>query len=159
LPHGYHGLLLRGPILGLIAWLPLLVLSAIDGRLIGGVTIPFVDSLGTHARLLVAIPAFFLADALFDSRVRLTIQALVTTPLVRANEHPKLKAALAEAVWWRNSGFVELALIVLVAFLLRGGLRSDLPAHVNTWRGPQQGPYTLAGQWYRFVSMPIFQFL
>jgi hypothetical protein len=156
---GYRGLVLRGPIIGLTAWLPLLVLSAVDGRLVGGVAIPFVDSLGTHARLLVTIPAFSLAEAMFDARVRRLIRALVLRPIVPVNEQPKLEAALAEAIWWRNSGIVELALVLLVALLLREGLRSDLPAHVDTWRGPLGGPYTLAGQWYRFVSMPIFQFL
>ena len=47
----------------LLAWLPLLVLSAVDGRLFGGsVAIPFLQDLEVHVRLLLALPLLIIAE-------------------------------------------------------------------------------------------------
>ncbi len=63
------GFIRFGLVAALITWVPLVVLAAFDHVLLGGATVPFSRSLGTHARLLGAIPLFFVAEYLFDARV------------------------------------------------------------------------------------------
>jgi hypothetical protein len=46
----------------LLAWLPLLVLSAIDGNLHGGVRIPFLNDVEAHVRFLAALPLAVASD-------------------------------------------------------------------------------------------------
>jgi len=47
---------------GAVTWLPLLVLSVIEGLAVGGARIPFLCDLAAHVRFLVAIPILVLAE-------------------------------------------------------------------------------------------------
>lgn len=50
-------------VIPLIAWLPLLLLSAVEGRAWGGsVRVPFLLDIDVHARFLLALPLFILAE-------------------------------------------------------------------------------------------------
>ena len=49
-------------VLATVAWLPLLVLAAIQGVALGGALIPFVYDLAAHVRFLVAVPVLVLAE-------------------------------------------------------------------------------------------------
>jgi hypothetical protein len=40
----------------MFAWMPLVVLAALNGRLVGGVKIPFLYDFEVHARFLAALP-------------------------------------------------------------------------------------------------------
>ena len=42
--------------LTVLAWVPLLLLSAVQGYAWGGVTVPFLYDIELHARLLLAMP-------------------------------------------------------------------------------------------------------
>ena len=62
----------------LLAWLPLLVLSAVGGQLFGGsVAIPFLQDLEVHVRLLLALPLLIIADVATVARVRLCAAAIL----------------------------------------------------------------------------------
>jgi hypothetical protein len=141
-----------------LTWGPLFVLSGIERTWISGSAVPFLYSLGTHARLLVAIPLFFLAERAFDARARQAIRLLVTTGIVPEQVVPQLNAALCRTLRWRDAWHIEAALIVTAFILLANGIRSDIASDISTWRfaGDHR---TLAGWWYAIVSIPIFQFL
>ena len=50
-------------LLPLLAWLPLLVLSALEGQALGGhVAVPFLLDVEAHARFLVALPLLIVAE-------------------------------------------------------------------------------------------------
>src|SRR3974377_255078 len=50
-------------VIPLIAWLPLALLTAIDGQLLGGpTTVPFLVDVDVHVRLLVALPLLIAAE-------------------------------------------------------------------------------------------------
>jgi hypothetical protein len=50
-------------IIPLLAWLPLLVLSGVGGRLFSGsVAVPFLQDLEVHIRLLLALPLLLIAE-------------------------------------------------------------------------------------------------
>jgi hypothetical protein len=56
-----------------ITWLPLLVISLLEGNVWGSnVHLPFLFDVSTHARFLIAIPLLFLADAFAYHRMPAT---------------------------------------------------------------------------------------
>ena len=96
LPSGGAGFVTLGVALAILTWAPLFVLTAAAGTLTSGPIIPFSESTGTHVRLLVAIPLFFVAEAVFDVRVRRVVRKLALH-LVAPRRLPRLTAALLRA--------------------------------------------------------------
>jgi hypothetical protein len=150
-----------GVILGLICWVPLAVLSALQNVLISGPTVPFYESLGTHTRFLVAIPLFFMSEIWFDARTGEVLRELVRSRIVPVAEASRFATMARRAIALVDSWVVEAALVLLAGILLVSQVRWDLPTAVQTWRNPTGAPggLTWAGWWYTLVSMPIFQFL
>jgi hypothetical protein len=159
LPRGRRGAVRLGLGVAALTWIPLLVANALEHHLTSGSTVPFLSSFGTHARLLVTIPLFFLAEALFDLRSLQAMRSLVASTLVPARESPRLVATLRTAARWQDSSIVEAGVVLIVIFIVVSGLRADLPAGLTTWRVNDAGGLTAAGRWYSLVSFPLFQFL
>jgi hypothetical protein len=157
--HGPGGLVRPGVALALLTWVPLAVLTFFEGALSSGPRIGFWQSIGTHVRLLVAIPLFFSAEAVFDRRIADVLRRIQQAGLILAREEPRLMAAVRQAIRWRDSWGIEAALVILTAVLIVAGLRADLPLDVATWRTRADGEPTLAGWWYILVCIPVFQFL
>ena len=153
---GRAGLERVGFALALVTWLPLLALSPLAS---GSATVSLLQSLGTHARLLVAIPLFFAAEALFDARASQVIAGMVACRLIPATRLGRYQDALLQTIRRRDTWWVEIILAVLTAISIAQGLRVDLPAGLSTWRTTGTGQLTVAGWWYSLVSLPIFQFL
>jgi hypothetical protein len=78
---------------------------------------------------------------------------------VRAEQLPAFRAALLEAVRWRDAWFVEAVAAALALSFIAEGPRPDLPSAISTWRTTADGHLTPAGWWYAVVSFPVFQFL
>jgi hypothetical protein len=148
-----------GLILALLTWGPLVVLTILGGVLRQGSTIPFWQSIGTHVRLLLAIPLFFFAESVFDTRVADVLRRIVQIKMVLPREEPRLAAAVRKAISARNSWPIEAAIALLTGALIWAGLRTDLPLDASTWRTTAGGGHTAAGWWYSLVSLPMFQFL
>ena len=158
-PSGVRGLIYLGLGLAVLTWLPLLVFAIAAGTITDGRTVPFLTSTGPHIRLLLGIPLFFLAEAGFDVRVGQVIGALVDTRLVPERYRPDFDATLATATRWRDTGVIEIAVLALTILFALKGFRSELPATISTWRNDLGGGLNLAGWWYVWVSVPIYQFL
>src|SRR5262245_41281849 len=77
----------------LVTWVPLLLLTAIEGTLLSGPTIPAIQSLGTHTRLLVSIPLFLLAESQFSRRAAEIGRAMQQPQLVASRDLPQLLRA------------------------------------------------------------------
>ena len=155
-----HGGLVRpGLAIALLTWVPLAVLTALEGALGQGPRIPFWQSVGTHARFLLAIPLFFSAEAVFDARIGDVLRRIVQIGLVAPSDEPAVTKALRQAIRSRDARAIEAGLAILTAVAIWSGLRTDLPPDVSTWRHTADGGLTLAGWWYTVVALPIFQFL
>jgi len=151
-------------VITLIAWLPLLLLSAIGRHLAGAsVKLPFLRDIEAHVRLLVALPVLIAAELLVHSRILPIVKAFLARRIVRQQDLPKFVAAIDSATNLRNSVPVELGLLALVytagqlVWRTQGALLST-----STWYAiPQDGHLllTAAGYWYVYVSVPIFQFI
>ena len=146
-----------------ITWVPLLLLSALEGRAWWGSTdVPFLLNVEVHARLLLALPLLILAELMVHSRMRRTLVQFRTRELIRESDLPRLNALIGSAMRLRNSMAAELVLLVLV-YGIGIVVRENISVDANTWAAAASGsgPTTLslAGWWQVLVSVPIFQFL
>jgi hypothetical protein len=110
-------LLLRKRIvfISLLAWLPLLVLSVLEGHfLVGSVPVPFLRDIEVHVRFLVALPLLIGAELLVHSRMRPLARLFLERRLVPDGAIPRFDAAIASAARLRNSVIAEVLLIGLV---------------------------------------------
>jgi hypothetical protein len=62
-------------VLSLLAWLPLLMLSALEGNVLGGnAAVPFLLDVEVHIRFLVALPLLIIAALVVHRRMRPLLQ-------------------------------------------------------------------------------------
>jgi hypothetical protein len=144
------------------AWAPLVVLTALGGRLTGGVKIPFLHDFEVHARLLGALPLLIAAELTVHRRIRALLVQFVDRQVVGPAVLPRFEACVASAVRLRNSTIVELGLLALA--LVAGGIlfRQITALQSDTWYAAMTPPGRVlapAGYWYEFVSVPIVQFV
>jgi hypothetical protein len=150
----------------LITWVPLLLLSLLEGRAWwGNVRVPFLFNVEVHARFLLALPLLLFAEHVIHRRTMHVVGQFVARNLIAGEDMPRLRAAVQSAMRLRNSLAAELLLVVLVyAAGLR--VRSYLTVDAGTWvtggvggGGSGFGNLSLAGWWQTLVSVPVFQFL
>jgi hypothetical protein len=148
-----------------IAWLPLLLLSFLDGRALGGVKISFLSDIEHHARFLVALPLLLSAETFVHRVLSPRIGNFVRRRIIRNGELPKFEAAIASAHRMRDSIFPELILIGLVYMVgLRfyGNQMASASSLSATWYATPDGVHwnlTPAGYWLVIFALPLFQFL
>ena len=151
-------------VIALLAWLPLLVLSALEGQLLGGsAAVPFLLDVEVHIRFLVAMPLLIIAELVVHQRMRPLLQQFLERNLIPENAMPRFEAAIASAFRLRNSVLAE---VLLIAFVYGVGIlivwRHYMALDAATWYATpsaEGSKLSLAGMWYGYVSLPIFQFL
>lgn len=151
----------------LFAWLPLLILSIVEGTAFAGVKIPFLYDVEAQARFLGALPLLIAAELLVHKQLRGLIGQFVDREIIAEKVLPQFKEIIASSIKMRNSILAEIILLLL-AFL--GGqymwnsvsIVEKIATGTGTWYGTTGGTethLTLAGYWYIFVSRPLFQFI
>jgi len=144
-----------------LAWLPLLVLTMIEGRATGGVAIPFLHDIEAYARFLIALPVLVVAEVILHRRMGNVIGQFRIRGIVSQGMEPKFSEAIASTLRLRDSRMPELTIlaIVLVAAPLAWHHAPSLPA--STWYADVDGRVELtgAGWWFVLVSVPLSQFL
>ena len=149
-------------VITLFAWLPLLLLTALEGRLTGGVKIPFLYDVEAHCRLLVSLPLLIGAEVIIHRRMRMMILQFVERQIITPSALPKFERVIGSALRLRNSPVIELGLLALVFVCGNFWLKGVLAVPSDTWYfAATAGKKVLApaGYWYEFVSLPIVQFI
>lgn len=151
-------------VISLFAWLPLLMLSLLEGNVARGTaTVPFLLDLEVHVRFLVAVPLLIGAELVVHQRIRPVVQQFLERQIIPESATARFDAAVATAFRWRNSVLAEVLLIATVYSI--GVLiiwRHYVALNIGTWYATSSTVGTklsLAGVWYCYVSLPIFQFL
>ena len=146
-----------------VAWLPLLILTAYQGLAVGhAVAVPFLYDIEVHARYLLAIPMLLIAEIIVHQRIRGIVRQFIETGIVTSEILPGFQAAIASTMRLRNSMFFELIMVVFVfgfGWTIWQGAKGLAS---STWYAIADGAQyrlTPAGVWYVHVSIPIFQFL
>jgi len=157
-----RGLRLRVIVIALTAWLPLLVLSALEGRMLG-TSVPFLLDVEAHIRFLVALPLLLIAEV--EAHLRLTplLRQFLERRLIPESSIPRFEAVVTSALRLRRAVLPEVLILVFVYAV--GVLivwRQVLVLDTDTWylsASAEGSKLTLAGIWYGYVSLPIVQFL
>lgn len=145
----------------LLTWVPLLVLSALNttARSVGRIS--FVHDIEAHARFLVALPILIAAELLVHVRIRPLVRRFIEWRIVLPEDVPTFRKAIESALRIRNSVAVELALLAAVYTVGLWVWNSRAEIGLATWYALPGSRWnlTLAGYWYVFVSLPVFQFI
>jgi hypothetical protein len=138
-----------------LTWGPLFVLSVIERAVTGRV--PTIDW-GVHARLLVAVPLLFRAEASLHMRTRRAMEIFWEEHWA-PDQADRVTRIIAFAERLRDAVAPEVILLVLaliggqVVVWRVGGLHALV-------RDMQLDPQQVAPKyWYAMVSLPVFQFL
>jgi len=150
-------------VIALVAWLPLLVLSVLEGHAWGSaVTMPFLRDVEVHVRFLIALPLLVVAELVVHQRMRPIVRLFLERRLIADTARAKFDAILAAALRLRNSVIAEVGLI---AFVYGVGVmviwRTQTAVDVASWYATAPGSWkpSLAGWWFGCVSLPLFQFI
>lgn len=150
--------------ISLLAWLPLLILTAIEGNVLGGsVVMPFLKDVEVHVRFLLAMPLLIAAELVVHQRMRSVIQTFEERNLIPNSALPRFNQAISSAFRLRNSVWAEVLLITVVYTLgILVVWRHYMSLDTATWYATpalEGSTLSLAGIWYGYVSLPFFQFL
>ena len=152
-------------VISLFAWLPLLLLSALNGQLLdGAVAVPFLLDVEVHVRFLIAMPLLIVAEIVVHRRMHLVVRQFLERKLIAESARTRFDSAIASALRLRNSVPAELLLVALVygvgVFIV---WRVYTVLDTSTWQTlPAEDTgrrLSAAGIWYAYVSLPLFQFM
>jgi hypothetical protein len=151
-------------VITLVSWLPLLLFAALQGQLLGGrVAVPFLLDIEVHIKFLIATPLLIAAELVVHQRMRSLLKVFLERHLIPESAMTRFNAAIASAVRLRNSVRAE---VLLIAFVYVVGImivwRHFMTLDTATWYATPTmdgSTLSLAGMWYGYVSIPVFQFL
>jgi hypothetical protein len=151
-------------VISAFAWVPLLVVSVLEGQVMGkGVAVPFLLDLEVHNKFLVIIPLLIISELVVHQRMRFVVKQFLERNLIPKSALQRFDAAIASAFRLRNSVLAE---ILLIAFVYVVGVliiwRHYTALSTATWYAVPTGEglrLSLGGMWYGYVSQPLFQFL
>jgi len=145
-----------------LCWLPLAILSAIEGRAFGDVHIPFLLDITIQVRLLVALPLLLLAEWATHRTMVPTIRRFRDAGIVPPEEQERFHRIVESSLRLQRSRLVELAMAGLVIAVCQLFWRQHSPMTTPSWlsaTGSPSSDLSMAGYWYLWMSLPVFQFL
>lgn len=157
-----HDEVRRGVVWLAVTWLPLLGLSIASGTAWGSkVKIPLLYDFSIYGRFLVALPLLIAAEAFIDPFARRVVLAFNSSGIITQTDLPAYHRAVEKIVRWRDSGWVELILLLLAGmpFFLLAADYEWVSNGVSAWHGSTSVGISLAGWWFTFVSSPLLRFL
>jgi hypothetical protein len=151
-------------IITLVAWAPLLALSALEGQALGGrAAVPFLLDVEAHVRFLIALPLLIVAELVVHQRMRFVVRQFLERNMVPESALPCFDAAIKSAFRLRNAVLAE---VLLIFFVYSVGIllfwRQYVALAAATWYAVPTAnglELTVTGIWYAYVSLPLFQFL
>jgi len=149
-----------------LTWLPLAIITAIDGTLYSGTGLPFLKDLAIQGRLLVGIFLLIMIKHIVYRQIPRVLQYIAEV-LIPPNEKERfITGALRRAKIGTDSKLSEIILVLAIAIYALS------PADPTTLFMTQRGSgswlisqkdgkevLSVAGNWAQYISIPIFQFL
>jgi hypothetical protein len=152
----------RATIAVLITWLPLLILSALQGRATGhAVTMPFLRDFSAHTRFLLALPLLLAAEVVLGPRIAEAAGHFITSGVVGERDYQKFDSYVDATLRARDSVLAEM-MILVISYLTTLYASNATGIHVSTWRTYHVTPsvsLTWAGWWGLLICVPLLQFL
>jgi len=149
----------------LLTWVPLLLLSLLQGVAFGDhVMMPFLYDFAAYTKFLIALPLLIVAEVVIDPRLNRVVNHFVNSDLLPEEEIPAFERVLQDVSRLRDSSLAE-ALIFLLAFaplFLAFEPATWSGRGVSTWHLITSGSEThlsMAALWYIFIATAIFRFI
>ncbi len=148
------------------AWIPLAILTAIEGTLYSGTDLPLLKDIAMNARLLLALPMLIAIRNIIDIKTTAVIRYFTESLLDAEGRQRMLSITLPRIRKLACSSLTEVIIILIVISFMMGllssGVYSGLQSGSTSWKfvGAADGNViSMAGKWAVFVSIPFFQFL
>jgi hypothetical protein len=146
----------------LIAWLPLLILTAYQGAAFGNtVQVPFLVDLVQYARFLVALPCAIALGHYVNPRLASVLNSFLQGNIVTDKDVPRFEAAIVRAKTLRSSIIAEVVILALVFLYTSLRLHRESSTDISSWHYARHGALisaTAADWWFLWVSMPLLLF-
>ncbi|MGE3154875.1 MAG: hypothetical protein AB7G48_10705 [Nitrospiraceae bacterium] len=146
-----------------VAWVPMVILSALQGLTIGPTRLEsFLMDFEVNVRFLVTMPVLLFAESTCGARLRPIVRQFLDANLVINEARDRFEDLIQDTVRLSHSGRAEITLLgfaylhTLIAFVYI----LDFPD--STWRLPvENGRHvlSLAGGWYFLVAFPLYSLL
>ena len=152
----------RAVILSLACWLPLLLLSLIQGYALHGVPVPFLLDVEVHIRFLAALPLLILAELIAHKRIVVVVRQFLERHIIAPEDRARFAKIISSTMRLRNSVLFEAVLLVFCFTLGQWLWKEQLALKISTWYEINSGGgshLTAAGYWYEFLSLPVFRFI
>lgn len=149
-------------ILWALTWVPLLALSAAEGRALGdAVEVPFLLDVSAHARALLGLPLLVLGASYAEARLREAQRAFEEHGLIDDRSREPFRAVFRTSAAVVHSGRTEVALVALAATSV-ALLPLPVLARAHSWQAiglGEDAPLTHAGWWLVVVVVPLYRYL
>jgi hypothetical protein len=135
----------------LLAWVPLALLSAAEGRLTEG-SLSFTDDVAVHVRLLVELPILVYCRRFVDKLCGLAVEYFPRAGMVDVEHQGDYQARIANVARQRDSRLLMLGSLALAYLISWVEFRAS--SGLDWWRGSPH-ELSLAGAWYYLVARPL----
>jgi hypothetical protein len=155
---GEPGLLKRAMIFATITWLPLAILTLIDGTFAGeNVTLTFIEDFPVHVRFLLVLPFLIIIEKMVDHAFDDYMNS--TRRLIAAKDEVEFTNIGKAIDKMSNSWTPEIVFLAIIfgTFFLQLDI---LDLSISRWSiESADGSLDYPGIFYLFVSIPLYQFL
>lgn len=157
---GLVGLRLRIAWLICLTYMPMLVLSLVQGVAFGpALKIPFLLDISECCRFLLVGPVLVAAEVIIEPWLRQVVKQ-VRSRLIPHDELPRFEHLVAGAGRWQDSYFVEISLFIATFALQWIELHVAPVTIVSTWHElPSTGTPTYAWFWLSYFAKPLIKFI
>src|SRR5882762_5374663 len=151
----------RAIAISLICWIPPFVLALLAGQAFGTTGIPFLLSVGIHARFLVALPLLVGSELIVHERMRAVASQFLDRGIIRMEDRARFEGLVRSALSLRNSTSAEIAILLFAVGFSCWAWRDITVIGPSSWYAASTRPrhLTAAGIWYAFLSLPVLRFI
>lgn len=140
-----------------------MLLTAAAGALVPkSVGSPFLTDVGVHVRFLIVLPLLILAGLVAEQRIRPTVQQFVSRKMVSDDKMDEFSEIVASTFRLGDSVVADVAILAFIYAVVTPLFWGTHVAPAASWYDATSGrgiSPTLAGLWFIYVSLPIFQFV
>jgi hypothetical protein len=146
-----------------LTWVPLLVLSFLEGVAIGPTPEQsFLLDFTTYARFFVAFPMIVIAERVIGPRLTRAGLHFVRSGLVREDDYPAFHAAVHKVESRREARLPELIILCIAVFgawSMTAAFYAGIETSWHIIRTESGIRLSIAGVWYLLVAVPLLQFM
>ena len=146
-----------------LTWLPLLVLSFIEGVALGPTPEQsFLLDFASYARFFVAFPMLIIAEVVIGPRLTIAGLHFVRSGLVREDDYPAFDSAVEKVRARREALLPELIILGIAVFGAWSMTAALYAGQETSWhiiRTETGIRLSMAGVWYLLVAVPLLQFM